>query len=208
VLKRLAGLSLLIALPIGSALADFKSGLQAAQRGDYATAIQEWTLLAEQGDGAAQYNLAMLFDKGRGVSQDFKQAEHWYRKSAEQNFIWAQYAMGSLYERGEGVGQDYAQAADWYAKAATNNFSRAMNSLGRLYEAGLGVPKNLLVAHALAKLSLKADATEGNPARDSLKRLATLLSPQEMKAAERLREEMSLPGNLRNALEQLKAPAK
>lgn len=200
--------ALLLTLLTGNAMADFKTGLEAAKRGDFALALSEWTALAEKGDGAAQYNLAMLYDKGRGVTQDFKQAEHWYRKAAEQNFIWAQYALGNLYERGEGVAQDYAQAADWYAKAATNNFARAMNHLGQLYESGQGVPKNLLVAHALARLSLKSDATEGNPAHESLKRLAMQLNPQQVKAAERLREEMSLPGNLRNALEQLKAPAK
>ena len=33
---------------------DFNKGLRAAQSGDYATALKEWTVLAEQGDAEAQ----------------------------------------------------------------------------------------------------------------------------------------------------------
>jgi hypothetical protein len=33
---------------------DFDKGLRAAQSGDYATALKEWTVLAEQGDAEAQ----------------------------------------------------------------------------------------------------------------------------------------------------------
>ncbi len=34
--------------------ADFQKGRDAAEREDYATALKEWTLLAEQGDADAQ----------------------------------------------------------------------------------------------------------------------------------------------------------
>ena len=40
---------------------DFQKGLAAAQAGDYATALQEWTPLAEAGDAAAQYNLGIMY---------------------------------------------------------------------------------------------------------------------------------------------------
>jgi hypothetical protein len=36
-----------------SADADFQKGLAAAQSGDYATALREWTPLAKQGDASA-----------------------------------------------------------------------------------------------------------------------------------------------------------
>ena len=38
----------------GSAWADWDDGAAAAQRGDFATAFQEWLPLAEQGDASAQ----------------------------------------------------------------------------------------------------------------------------------------------------------
>ena len=36
---------------------DFLKGLEAADNGDYQTALIEWSPLAEQGDADAQYNL-------------------------------------------------------------------------------------------------------------------------------------------------------
>ena len=36
---------------------DFDKGLAAAQRGDYAAALQEWRPLAERGNVDAQFNL-------------------------------------------------------------------------------------------------------------------------------------------------------
>ena len=51
-----------------SASADFQKGLTAYDRGDYATALREWKPLAEQGNASAQFNLGVMYDKGRGVS--------------------------------------------------------------------------------------------------------------------------------------------
>ena len=39
---------------------------------------------ANQGDARAQDNLGYMYDKGRGVAQDSKQAAFWYRKAADQ----------------------------------------------------------------------------------------------------------------------------
>ena len=43
---------------------DFHKGLAAAQAGDYATALQEWTPLAEAGDEVAQFNLGVMYSNG------------------------------------------------------------------------------------------------------------------------------------------------
>ena len=40
--------------------ADFEKGLEAFNRDDFATALQEWRQLAEQGDAAAQSNLGIM----------------------------------------------------------------------------------------------------------------------------------------------------
>jgi TPR repeat protein len=61
------------------AWADFQAGMDANNRGDYATALREWRPLAEQGDALAQYHLGVLYRKGRGVPQDNVQARHWLR---------------------------------------------------------------------------------------------------------------------------------
>ena len=64
--------------------ADFQKGMDAAQTGDFATALREWKPLAEQGHANAQFNLGMMYTIGRGVPQDDKTAAKWYRLAAEQ----------------------------------------------------------------------------------------------------------------------------
>src|SRR4051794_33304136 len=44
--------------------ADFKTGLDAYNRGDFAAALKEWQPIAEKGDPNAQYNLGLLFARG------------------------------------------------------------------------------------------------------------------------------------------------
>ena len=41
---------------------------------------------AEQGDAEAQYNLAIMYDKGDGTEQDKQKAVYWYTKAAEQGY--------------------------------------------------------------------------------------------------------------------------
>jgi TPR repeat protein len=64
--------------------ADFQAGFAAAQKGDYAAALREWTPLAEQGDAVAQFNLGVMYQQGQGVSQDYQTALKWYALAAEQ----------------------------------------------------------------------------------------------------------------------------
>jgi TPR repeat protein len=55
-------LTLLLGNPAFSA--DFQWGYTAYQSSDYATALREWTPLAEQGLADAQYNLGQMYRKG------------------------------------------------------------------------------------------------------------------------------------------------
>ena len=61
----LTTLSLTIALLLGSVgvsfSADLQKGLTAYKSGDYATALREWTPLAEQGLSDAQHNLGLMY---------------------------------------------------------------------------------------------------------------------------------------------------
>jgi len=100
--------------------ADYEKGLAAAKSGDFATALQEWEPLAEQGDFRAQYNLGVMYDKGDGVSQDFKTAVKWYTLAAEQGDADAQNNLGVMYAVGEGVMQNFVYAHMWGNIAASN----------------------------------------------------------------------------------------
>ena len=111
-------LTLLVGNPAFSA--DWKKGWTASQSGDYATALREWTPLAEQGDADAQYNLGVMYEKGRGVLQDYKTAVKWYRLAAEQGNASAQSNLGVMYAIGQGVIQDDVYAHMWGNIAASN----------------------------------------------------------------------------------------
>ncbi len=98
----------------------FNAGVAAYKLGVYAMALREWRPLAEQGAANAQYNLGLMYRKGRGVRQDDAEAVGWYRKAAEQGYAKAQYNLGVMYDNGEGVPQDDAQAHMWYNLAASS----------------------------------------------------------------------------------------
>ena len=51
----------------GAFAGDLVEGVAAYNRGDYATAFSKFRNLAEQGNASAQFNLALMYDKGDGV---------------------------------------------------------------------------------------------------------------------------------------------
>jgi TPR repeat protein len=135
-------LSLLSLLFILNAQADIYSASSALSRGDYETAIAEFTELAENGDASAQANLGYMYYAGEGVPQDYEKAVFWYRKSAVQGNKDAQYNLAVSYAFGEGVKQDLTEAAIWYRRAGEQNHVVSQYSLGISYAYGEGVPQD------------------------------------------------------------------
>ncbi len=111
----LAAVVMLVAAP---AWADFEAGMDAYDKGDYATALKEWRPLAEQGHARARHYLALRYGEGRGVPQDDAEAVRWFRRAAEQGDAEAQHNLGFMYRKGRGVPQDYVQAYMWVNLAA------------------------------------------------------------------------------------------
>ena len=128
-----AALGLAVALLMGGAgaswSADFQKGYKAAQRGDYATALREWTPLAEQGNAAAQFSLGVMYDNGHGVPQDYKAAVKLYRLAAEQGYANAQFNLGVMYLNGYGFPQDYIRAHMWSNIAYANGYKDASSEM-------------------------------------------------------------------------------
>ena len=73
-----------LALALSVKAQDYNAGLDAYDAGDYATALAEWRPLADRGVAAAQFNIGLMYANGRGVPQDYAEAEQWYRRAAEQ----------------------------------------------------------------------------------------------------------------------------
>ena len=94
--------------------ADFYKGLDAYNKGDYATALREWRPLAKQGNASAQSNLGVMYENGDGVPQDYPIAVKWYSLAAEQEFEYVQVRLGDVYYNGTlGVPRDYSTAVKW-----------------------------------------------------------------------------------------------
>ena len=59
-----------------------------------------------------------MYEKGKGIPLDYRDALQWYTRAAEQGDVNAQVHIAWMYEVGEGVPQDYQEAAKWWRLAA------------------------------------------------------------------------------------------
>lgn len=97
-----------------------EDGTAAHERGDFATAVKLWRLSADQGNLQAQFFLGTMYENGKGVAQDYKEAMKWYRRAAtRQDYGAPQYALGSMYVKARGVPQDNVRGYMWYHLAAS-----------------------------------------------------------------------------------------
>jgi TPR repeat protein len=91
-------LTLLVGTPAFSA--DWNKGAAAYESGDYATALREWTPLAEQGNASMQNLVGTMHNEGKGTPQDYKTAVKWWRLAAEQGNAHAQFNLGTMHNEG------------------------------------------------------------------------------------------------------------
>tara|TARA_R110002073_G_scaffold7963_4_gene44491 strand:+ start:6643 stop:11175 length:4533 start_codon:yes stop_codon:yes gene_type:complete len=141
-MPRILPVALLSLLCINAVNADLYSASNALSRGDYETAVAEFTKLAEKGDDKAQANLGYMYYAGEGVPQDYEQAVYWYRKAGVQGNKDAQYNLAVSYAFGEGVAQDLTESAIWYRRAGEQGHVVSQYSLGISYAYGEGVPQD------------------------------------------------------------------
>ncbi len=115
---------------------------RAYQSGNYQKAFELLKPLAEQGNAAAQYNLAFMYERGKWVYQDYTTAAKWYRKAADQGHANAQFFLGMMYQDGIGISQNHANAETWFRKAAQQGMAEAQFNLGYMYSEGKGVSQD------------------------------------------------------------------
>lgn len=138
-----------IFLMVSTAHAGFDEAVAAANEGQYGTAFQEFSVLAEQGDSRAQQALAWMYYEGQGRAKDFEKAAYWYRKAAEQGNVTAQINLAQMYAYGKGVKQNFSVAAKWWGKLAEQGDRKAQSSLAGLYYHGNGIQQDLSKAFEL-----------------------------------------------------------
>jgi TPR repeat protein len=137
---------------------DFDKGYAAGQAGDFATALEEFRPLAEQGHATAQTNLGLMYINGQGVLQDYSESVKWYRLAAEQGHAMAQSNLGFMYEKGQGVLQDNVKAHMWYNISAANG--NALGAENRGKRATAMTPADISLAQAMARECMSSGYTD------------------------------------------------
>ena len=128
-MKGLLALPVVLFLLYGStAFTLFSDGLSAYQKGDYTSAMSEFSSLAEKGHASALFYLSIMHAKGYGVTRDYKAAFKWCQKAAEQGLANAQFSLGVLYSKGVGIIQNYTYAYMWLDIAASQGHQWAKKS--------------------------------------------------------------------------------
>lgn len=163
--------------------ADYEAGLDAVFKGDYQTALREFTIAAEEGLDVAQFNLANLYYFGRGVDQDLEQAFKWTEAAAQQGHIAAQANLGSLFLDGSGTQRDVDKGMEWIGAAGRGGHAPSTISMAKMYFDGSPVDRDYVMAHVWASM---AKLYEHEEAADLLRRIERRMDSDEMSQARRL----------------------
>ena len=111
----------------------FIDATRAYNNDDYELASQIWARLADQGDVASKFNLAIMYEHGLGVKRDISVALNLYRQAALEKYPPAQMNLANLLYSGEtGVADHLNRAKYWWTKAASRGEIYAQFRLGGL----------------------------------------------------------------------------
>jgi len=91
---------------------------------DYKMTFEEWELLAKQGIAEAQYNLGLMFSRGKEVPETIRRQSNGI--SLHRNRDQAQHKLWVMCGRDQGVEQDYVETHKWFNIAGVNG-----NEIGR-----------------------------------------------------------------------------
>jgi TPR repeat protein len=88
---------------------------------------------ALQGHQAAQNNLGVMHQTGKGAEKDLEEAERWFRYAANQGHLEAMFNLGQFTALGQGGLQvDRVQAFEWWGRVALTGHEAATTQLAAL----------------------------------------------------------------------------
>ena len=146
---------------------------------NYHQALRDYSQAAEMNDAVAQFDLALMYEQGKGMAPDARRAETLYLAAANQGHVQAMVQLAGLYLSGALGARDESNALFWYQKAAEKQdrdalyqlgvlstgakarefyqaateqgHEKAMLALAKCYQYGLGVEKDTTKASTLYK---------------------------------------------------------
>lgn len=126
---------------------DFDAGWTLYQQGLFVEAFDIWEPLANAGDAKAQFNLAVLYEQGRGIDVDYDKAAYWNNRAVNSEYPPALHNLAlSLLAEKKNI-----EAIDYLRQAAENNFAFSQYTLGKIHQFGIGIPENPVLAFNILK---------------------------------------------------------
>ena len=109
----------------------------------------------------AIFNIGLMYENGKGVTQNYIKAFHYYTVSSSYDIAEAYYNMAVMLENGHGVQKDINKAVKFYHLAAEKQLSNAQYRLYQIYYNGLlGIKCN--TEEALKYLKMAANQGNSN----------------------------------------------
>ena len=109
---------------------------------------------ADDGDAVAQFKLAIKFEEGINIDQNYEKAFKWYKLAAEAGIADACFKVAYYYDQGiGGVSIDYHQAIRWYTLAFEEGHKYASYNLGSMFYNGEVAEQNLIISYMFYTIS-------------------------------------------------------
>ena len=109
-----------------------------------------------------------MYERGRGLPADPKQATYWYQEASKHGNRKAMHNLAVAYAEGSGVERDYATASRWFRQASDLGLTDSQFNLAVLYERGLGVPMSLQEAYKWYLIASAQGDTESKARVDAI----------------------------------------
>ena len=133
-------------------------GVAAYREGKYKEAVRTWNFYAKSTNSAiAKYNLALAYERGHGVEQDFYSSTQLFKAAAEQGYADAQNALALAYQNGIGIKKDIAAAYVWFYVAEVAGSEHAKKNIAAVRS--LLNTAELTKAQKLARQKVKTFST-------------------------------------------------
>lgn len=126
----------------------------------YEEAFAYFKKAAERGHVTAQYNLGVMYTKGKGIKTNQVEAFRWFFLAAKQGDADAQYAVGLRYDSGKGVLPDSTEAVKWLRMSAESGNSKAQFALANKFYYGECVSRNYQAALRWYKKAAKQNCID------------------------------------------------
>ncbi|SHI62726.1 tetratricopeptide repeat protein [Pseudobutyrivibrio xylanivorans] len=121
------------------------------EENELAQIVELLTVAQQAGDLDGGYYLGYIYEKGIGVTQDYKKAYDYYNRvvrssstalNDRDSINLSNIAIGIMYIKGYGVGVDTDAALEHFTVASDNSSPKASYYIGQMYEKGIGVDKD------------------------------------------------------------------